>query len=165
MRLQQSDVPAEPLCWAVAGLVGPARRIRVVGSLADRFAALAAVDPRRTLILEHKPQSDHRSSDLVVAIDSVLSSGELIALALAQRSDAPRMILATTRPANLIAAAGDDADVFDACHWLIQRGRLSLYRLPDPAVPWLTPCDEPRYTHQLIAEWTARPAHVLRKAA
>ncbi len=164
-RGDHADLPAEPLCWALAGLVGPARRIRVLGSLAERFAALVSVEPNRTLIMGTQQTLDHQPVDLVVVIDRASSPRALIDLALTHRGDAPRLLLATTRPCNLIAAAGDDDDTHDACDWLMRQGSLSLYRLPDPAVPWLTPCDEPRLTSQFITQWTARAADMLHKAA
>jgi spore maturation protein CgeB len=164
-RIEHPDLPAEPLCWAVTALIGSARRIRVLGSLAERFAALAGVEPHRTLTIGDAQPRDRQPADLVVVIDTALSPGELIDLALAHRADAPRLLLASTRSCNLIAAAAADADTRDVCDWLMRQGQLNLYRLPDPAVPWLTPCDEPRHTHQLIAQWTVRAAEVLRKAA
>ncbi len=164
-RVEHPDLPAEPLCWAVTALIGPARRIRVLGSLADRFAALARVEPGRTLFVGEESTRDRQPADLVVVIDAASSPRELIDLALSHRDDAPRLLLASTRPCNLVAAAAADADTRDACDWLMQRGRLSLYRLPDPAVPWLTPCDAPGQTNQLIARWTALAAEAQRKVA
>lgn len=145
------------LCWAVATLLGPARRVAVHGSLGPTLVALLANDPTRDVRIHGYGfglGSAHGNAEVCVLIDGDLPVGKLIEQALDVRNDAPRMVIATTRPGHLFSHTADNLDLTDACHWLADAGSLALLRMKDPTVPWLTPCDEPAAADPWIVHWT-----------
>lgn len=149
---------ADTLCWALASLLGTARRIGVLGHFADSFTALAGVDPARQFIhLDAQPCFDKLGDlDLVVAVAAANEYHRIAAKLPAISEAVGTVILAVT--GNAAAAPWPRA-----CAGLAARyGEHYAYRLPDPDIPWLEPTDRwPPQDHLILEVRQPRAAGAL----